>query len=228
VTVTAGVHHQCCDPAEDPLLRLVLLRHAQAELHGRFCGHSNPALTIEGHKEIPGMIQRLSSLPPSAIWCSDLQRAEQTGAAIAKHFGMTSRTSTGLREMNFGQWEGLTWEDVEMRFPEDARAWSRAFPHHRPGGGESFHEFRMRVVTELERLAREAEAGYTLVVTHAGFIRTAVAWVLGIADDQILGIGLDYGAATILHKARHHWTVTAINTAKFAFENSALGCEDRT
>jgi broad specificity phosphatase PhoE len=228
MTVTSRVDQQCRRPLEDALVHLVLLRHAQAELHGCFCGHSNPPLTIAGHREIPGIIQRISSIPPSTVWCSDLQRAEQTAIPIAKHFGVTCRTSSVLREMNFGQWEGLSWEEVDTQFPEDARAWTEWFPYHRPPGGESFHEFRMRVVTELARLAKESEPGYTLVVTHAGFIRTAIAWALGIPDDQILRIGQVYGAATILQKAGSVWTVTTINAGKFALENSAIAREDRT
>jgi broad specificity phosphatase PhoE len=113
--------------------------------------------------------------------------------------------------MNFGSWEGLTWKEVELQYPEDARAWAELFPYHRPPGGESFPELQSRVIGQLEQLATTAESGYTLVVTHAGFIRTAVAWVLKMPDECISRIGQNHGAVTILEKTRQHWVVTALN-----------------
>jgi len=202
-------------PAENAVGRLVLLRHAEAGLRGRFCGLSNPALTSEGRNAIPRIIERLSPLPPCTVWSSDLRRAKQTASPIAKHFAVALRTSPDLREINFGQWEGLTWGDIEARFPEDARAYSECFPHHCPPGGESFHDFQKRVVAELERLTKMSEA-QTLVVTHGGFIRTAVAWILGMPDRHILRIGVDYGTATVFEKAANHGLVTAINAGGLA------------
>jgi broad specificity phosphatase PhoE len=124
---------------------------------------------------------------------------------------MDYTSSPSFREMNFGSWEGLTWKEVEHQYPEDARAWAKLFPHHRPPGGELFVELQARVVAQLEQLATHAEPGCTLVVTHAGFVRTAVGWVLGIPDERISRLGLDHGALTILENVRSHWTVTALN-----------------
>jgi alpha-ribazole phosphatase len=228
MTISSRVHGQSCGAVENSVLCLVLLRHAQTDFHGRFCGHSNPALSVEGRGEIPGIIQRLSSILPSTIWCSDLQRAEQTAAPIAKQFGVTCRSSASLREMNFGLWEGLTWKEVETQFPEDAKAWSKCFPYHQPPEGESFHDFQRRVISELERLGRETESVCTLVVTHAGFIRTAIAWVLGIPESRILRIAQDHGATTVLQKAGNHWIVAALNAGKPGFTNSIVAGEDRT
>ena len=225
MTLAARAHDHAFDAWDEASPQLVLLRHAQAELHGRFCGHSNPGLSIEGQREIPHIIGRLSSMPPSVVWSSDLRRAEQTAAPIAKHFGIALQTSSSLREMNFGLWEGLTWEEVEVQFPQDARAWSKSFPRGRPHGGESFDEFQKRVVTELERLLKEPEHR-VLIVTHAGFIRTAVAAALGMPDDQILSIGVDYGVATVLQRVRSHWVVGRLDAGKFTSPLIAIANKD--
>jgi broad specificity phosphatase PhoE len=77
-------------------------------------------------------------------------------------------------------------------------------------------------------LAEHAEAGCTLVVTHAGFIRTAVAWVLGIPDERISRIGQNHGALTTLEKVGNHWTVTALNVSVPLFPNARRNeIEDR-
>jgi len=201
-------------PPEVAVQRLLLLRHARAELEGLFCGHADPVLSCEGQSQIGGIIDFLSKAPPSLICSSDLRRAEQTALPIVRHFGVPLRTSAGLREMNFGRWEGLSWKEIEAQFPEGARAWSESFPHHRPPGGESFTEFRARVVGELQKIAAEPT---TLVVTHAGFIRTAVAWVLGISDDQLLRIHLDYAGVTTLRKSGESWAVTGLNCRNYIF-----------
>jgi len=208
-------------------IHFVLLRHPQACLHGRFCGHSDPELTTDGRATLPAITSRLGAAPPSTIWSSDLVRAKETAAKIAKHFGVPIKPSTGLREMNFGVWEGLSWEEVEAQFPEDARAWARGFPHHRPPGGESFVEFQSRVIAELKSLSTDAEYGYTLIVTHAGFIRVATAWVLDIPDDLISRIAVDHGAAIVLRKTEEQWSVVVPNITDLSVAATVTAKEDR-
>ncbi|PYT66019.1 MAG: histidine phosphatase family protein [Acidobacteria bacterium] len=214
MTLTAVKNRQSCDAT----IQIALLRHAQTDLHGCFCGHSDPSLSVQGHDQIPSVIRSVSQVVPRAIWSSDLRRATETAEPIAKHFGLRYATSPALREMNFGLWEGLAWKEVELQYPDDARAWAKFFPHHRPPGGESFLELQARVVEQLEQLGKHAEAGCTLVVTHAGFIRTAVAWVLGVPDERISRIGQNHGALTTLEKLENHWSVIAlnVNAARFA------------
>jgi broad specificity phosphatase PhoE len=225
MTLPAATNQQSCDVLRGAAtIRIALLRHAQTDLHGCFCGHSDPSLSVQGQQLFPTIIQSLSHIVPSAICSSDLRRAIETVAPIAKHFGLGYTTSPGFREMNFGSWEGLTWTEVELQYPEDARAWTKLFPHHRPPGGESFLELQSRVVEQLEQLGEHAEPGCTLVVTHAGIVRTAVAWVLGIPDERISRIGQNHGALTTLEKVGNHWSVTALNQC--ASRVSDPGCKE--
>jgi broad specificity phosphatase PhoE len=224
---SVGAHTASCNGGRAPLLQVVLLRHAESCLHGRFCGHSDPELTEKGRTALPAIISRLGVAPPSAIWCSDLVRAKETATKIAEHFGVVCRPSVALREMNFGLWEGLSWKEVEAQFPEDARAWARCFPHHHPPGGESFVGFQSRVVSELKRVSTDAGDGYMLVVTHAGFIRVATAWVLGIPDNRISRIAVDHGAAVVLWRAGEQWTVVVPNPRDFGLPAIIAAKEDR-
>jgi broad specificity phosphatase PhoE len=212
MTLTAMTNTQSCDVSSSyTTIQIAVLRHARTDLHGRFCGHLDPGLSVEGQEQLPTIIKGLSHIVPRAIWSSDLRRAVETAEPIAKHFGLDYKTSPSFREMNFGRWEGMTWKEVELQYPDDARAWAKFFPHHRPPGGESFLELQARAVAQLGQLAENAEPGCTLVVTHAGFIRTTVAWVLGVPDERISRIGQNYGALTILEKLGNHWSVTALN-----------------
>jgi broad specificity phosphatase PhoE len=221
MTLTTVTIRESCDVLkDDAIIQIALLRHAQTDLHGRFCGHSDPGLSVQGQEQLPIIIQSLSHMVLRAIWCSDLLRARETAEPIAKHFGLHYTTSPGFREMNFGKWEGMTWKEVELQYPEDASAWAKVFPHHRPPGGESFLELQTRAVEQMEQLAKHAEPGCTLVVTHAGFIRTVVAWVLGVPDERISRIGQNHGALTTLEKLGNHWTITALNVHASRFTDA--------
>lgn len=191
--------------------RLLLVRHLESELAGRFCGQSDPPLSAEGRSSIPALVQSVRALPVSAVFCSDLRRARETAAPIGKQFRLACHTSKDLREIYFGRWEGLTWNEVEQHFPNDARAWSELFPHYSPPDAESFWDFRNRVICELGRLADENQNAYAIVVTHAGFIRSAISWVLKIPDGYVARIGQDYGGVTLLEKDGNSWTVPMVN-----------------
>jgi broad specificity phosphatase PhoE len=214
MTTSAIANAQACAGARAVTVRqIVLLRHAEADQKGRFCGHSDPSLSFQGRSMLRAIVQGLvhMAISPSSIWCSDLRRAQETAAPIANHYGLSCTLSSRLREMNFGAWEGLSWSEVERQYPDDARAWVERFPQHRPPGGESFLELRTRVVNELEALAKISRNGTTLVVTHAGFIRTAVAWVLGVEDQRISRISLSYGGLSTLDNIRGSWCVAGVN-----------------
>jgi alpha-ribazole phosphatase len=218
MTLTAVTNRQPCDALKDgATIQIALLRHAHTDLHGCFCGHLDPGLSVQGREQLPTILQSVSEIMPGAIWSSDLRRARETAEPIAKHFGLDYTTSSAFREMNFGAWEGLTWKEVELKYPDDAKAWAKLFPHHRPPGGESFLELQARVVEQLEELAKHAKPVCKLLVTHAGFIRTAVAWVLGVPDERISRIDQNHGALTTLEKLGNHWSVTALNVSASRF-----------
>lgn len=191
--------------------RLVFVRHLESELSGRFCGHSDPPLSARGRSSIPALAECVRPLLISAVFCSDLRRARETAGPIADQFQLPCHTSKDLREIDFGCWEGLSWDEVERKFPDDAHAWTELFPHHAPPGGEHFRDFHTRVARELERLTKQNSTGCAIVVTHAGFIRSALAWALKIPDECIARIGQDYGGLTILEKLGNDWTVPTVN-----------------
>src|SRR5258708_12902004 len=158
MTPTAATNRQSCDVLRgNATIQIALLRHARTDLHGCFCGHSDPSLSVQGQEQLPTIIQSLSQIVPRAIWSSDLRRARETAEPIAKHFGLDYKTSPGFREMNFGNWEGLTWKEVELQYPDDARAWAKLFPHHRAPGGEPFLQLQARAVEHLYQLPKHPD-----------------------------------------------------------------------
>ena len=158
---------------------LLFIRHAETDLAGTFCGHSDPPVNARGHQQIQALMRCLADEPIDAIYSSDLSRAVITANAFAEAFGARVTTSPTLREIHFGQWEGLTWNEIERRDAAYAKHWTEAFPHLPAPGGELFAQFEARVRSEVDRLLLLAQDKRIAVVTHAGVMRLVLETYCG-------------------------------------------------
>ena len=163
---------------------LLFIRHAETDMAGAFCGHSNPPVNERGYQQIETLVKTLEAAPIDAIYSSDLARAATTADALAIAFRRRSVIRFGLREIHFGQWEGLTWQQIEARDPAYARAWSEAYPKLPAPGGESFDAFQSRVIAEAKHLLALTGQGVLAVVTHAGVMRVVLRILLGVEEQE--------------------------------------------
>ena len=150
---------------------------------GRFCGHSDPDLNAQGHTQLTALADLLSAETIGSVYCSDLRRARNTAQAIAATRDIPLTLRPALREINFGQWEGLSWEQVEQVDPEHARKWMDAFPNLAAPAGESFQTFEARVLEEVHCLL-ERDPGPIAVVTHAGVLRVVLRHLCGCSESE--------------------------------------------
>jgi alpha-ribazole phosphatase len=153
---------------------ILFIRHAETDMAGTFCGHSDPDLNARGHEQTAELIDRLRSEDIGTIYTSDLRRAQTTAKAIASAFGVQCRARRALREISFGEWEGLTWKEIEERDEAYARQWMAAHPLLPTPKGEAFHNFEQRVLEEVAFLSTKAPERSIAVVTHAGVLRTVL------------------------------------------------------
>ncbi|MGA8272467.1 MAG: histidine phosphatase family protein [Candidatus Sulfotelmatobacter sp.] len=177
---------------------LLLVRHAETGMAGRFCGHSDPGLNERGRQQLAGLLNMLSEHAIRRIYTSDLVRAQQTGETIAEHFGAELHVRPALREIYFGQWEGLTWNEIEARDPAQAKRWAEEYPNSTAPGGESFQEFEARVRGELTFLVQEATNFPIAAVAHAGFIRVALANGWKVSEEEARSRTKNYGTFVAL------------------------------
>ncbi len=173
----------------------VLIRHGATDMAGLFCGHSDPPLNRAGLIQI-ARAAFMVPVAPKVIYTSDLLRARQSAAILSAHFAIPVQVRPGLREIGFGQWEDLSWQEIERCFPVDSQAWIEHFPAGVIPSGESYSAFLDRVRHEIAFLLAQAESRALIVVTHAGFMRTALHDVYGISVDQAYQLSAEY-AATI-------------------------------
>jgi len=160
---------------------IVLIRHAHTDMAGSFCGHSDPPLSARGLEQLEELKRAVSSYRFTHVFSSDLQRARQTADSLAGDCQNPVHTLASLREIAFGDWEGLTWEQITARDAAYAGRWLDAFPAGLPApNGESFSDFSRRIDGAMNVIADEVQGGCAAVVTHAGVISTFLKHVAGL------------------------------------------------
>ncbi len=164
-------------------LRLHLLRHGQTP-HSRanlFCGAgSDPGLTPDGAAMAEAIASALASESWAAIYSSPQRRARETAAPLAARLGVEVTIAAGLREIAYGEWEGLSSGEAAARDHDLHQAWNADPALHAPPGGETAPEVARRALTEIEGVRSAVPAGDVLAVTHKATIRIILCALLGI------------------------------------------------
>ncbi|MFF9847636.1 bifunctional RNase H/acid phosphatase [Streptomyces litmocidini] len=173
----------------------VLLRHGETALtpEKRFSGSggSDPELSAAGLRQAEAVAEALAARGTiQEIVSSPLARCRRTAGAVAARLGLDVRIEQGLRETDFGAWEGLTFGEVRERYPEDLDAWL-ASPKAAPtGGGESFATVARRVAATRDRLTAAYAGRTVLLVTHVTPIKTLVRLALGAPPESLFRMEL--------------------------------------
>jgi broad specificity phosphatase PhoE len=161
---------------------IVLIRHGETNSAGKFCGQSDPDLNSAGEQRLGLLVEETAPLGIQRIYSSDLRRASRTAAAIGERIRVPVELRPGLREIHFGLWEGLSWEEVEQQYPYEAELWAREFPTGSVPCGESYRDFIARVEAEFNLLLRENESFVRMVVTHRGVLQYALTRFFGFSE----------------------------------------------
>jgi probable phosphoglycerate mutase len=179
-----------------PLRRLAMLRHGETVGNSslRFHGSADVALSDAGRVQMREAARALREAVFDLVVASPLRRSWEAARIVA---GATPvRIEEGLREIDFGRWEGLTDAEIAARDPVLHREWRERAPGFEYPGGELRAEFRGRVMRAFERIDASGADG-ALVVAHKGVIRTLAERLVG--DPLPEGIP---GLATAVHLSR--------------------------
>jgi broad specificity phosphatase PhoE len=183
----------------------VLWRHGQTpwNIENRFQGQTDIPLNVAGEAQAERAARMLAAFRPDMIVSSDLQRAMNTAAPLARLTGLPVTQDKDLRERSGGSWEGLTDAEITERYPAERVSWT-------PPDGEPRAVVMDRVAGALTRIAAEVpEGGLAVVVSHGAAIRLGMERFLGLAEEhsRLLGpmsnccwsvLGLRYGTWRIL------------------------------
>ena len=196
---------------EASICTLVLVRHATSKGLGTFVGQKDEPLSEAGRRQLHGLIRKLSGFRFHALFASDLRRALETARRAARRQNLEIQIRPGLREMHFGRWQGLSWEQIRKREPGATNLWVRNFPSQPIPGAEAFSAFKTRVRSELKAIVNANMGRCVLVVTHAGVIRVALADALGMKDKNIFRLAQDPCALNVVQHFSDGVTVRCVN-----------------
>jgi alpha-ribazole phosphatase len=174
----------------DAAFEFLVVRHPPVSVSGVCYGHADvPASASDD--EVSTLAARLPRV--SRVWTSTSSRCAALAERLAARLGAPLSHEPRLREMCFGAFEGLTWTEIEQRYPEAYSAWMGDWRRTPPPGGETLHDFAERVRTAFQSIGENSlssEAGADappLVVTHAGVIRALLTLSAGLDWDEALG-----------------------------------------
>jgi probable phosphoglycerate mutase len=152
--------------------RILAARHGQTAWNAalRIQGQLDIGLNDVGRWQAQRLAQACAGEALDAIYSSDLARARDTAQALANVVGLEVRTDAGLRERGFGVFEGLTFAEVESRYPDQARRWRQRDASFGPAGGEVLQAFYQRAVAAVAALAARHRGQHIAVVAHGGVL----------------------------------------------------------
>ncbi len=163
---------------------LILVRHGVTAWNRerRFQGHTDPGLDDEGREQARRTAARLAREAVHAIYSSDLGRAWQTAAPIARALGQPPQPAGALRERHYGAFEGRSHDELMRDEPRAFERWERRDPDFAlPGGGESLREFNARVLDFVRELLARHRGERVVTVTHGGVLDCVYRLATGMA-----------------------------------------------
>lgn len=188
-------------------MRILLLRHAETgwNRERRFQGWRDVPLSATGREQAESAARLLAATRIEAVWSSPLARARDTATIIAAPHRLAVQESDAFREMGFGEWEGLTRDEVRERFPDAHRAWAET-PHEAAWpGAETLAMVRARALAGLGAL-RAAHTGQTIcLVSHGITGRLLILEALGLGPDRLWSFQLSSTGISEL-EFRDDWT----------------------
>jgi broad specificity phosphatase PhoE len=174
-----------------------LLRHGEPAIFGRLNGRlPGVGLSEKGRAEAAMQAGRLAGEKIEAIYSSPLQRTRETAEIISERLGLPIRYREDVIEIDYGEWTGLTFDDI--RRDERWQMWSRSRSIAAVPGGESWRQVQERVVGALFDLQQTHPGGSVVVVSHGDVIRAALLFALGMPLDSYSRIEIAFASLSTI------------------------------
>jgi broad specificity phosphatase PhoE len=208
------------------MLRVLVIRHGRTAWNaaGRLQGQRDTSLSAEGRAQAAAVAGRLAAEPIDQGFCSDLSRARETAAPLASARGLTFRPTPPLRELDFGQWEGMTFQQIQAAGPTEAAAWVRDPFHCSPPGGETAAMLAERIAgfwQNVLSLDQPHVERTIVVVTHSGPGRMLISLALGLSGEHHGRFQLRPGSISQLEVHDGYGILVGVNDVPMADEAPA-------
>ncbi|MBL7048688.1 MAG: histidine phosphatase family protein [Nitrospira sp.] len=183
--------------------RIFLIRHGETEgfESRRYKGHIDVPLSANGVEQVrrtaafmAESIGVSSQHALTTVYCSDLIRAVRSAEIIAEPFGLKPVIEAELKERGFGEWEGMTFEEIEEKWPEAFRAWADNPLEFSPLKGESTLDVKTRALSIFTKIIARHKDENIAIVAHGGINRVMLCEFLGVPLQNIFRIEQDFAA----------------------------------
>jgi alpha-ribazole phosphatase len=177
-----------------------LMRHGEVANNGekRYNGHIDIDITQTGVDQMHRLAGLLEGKSIAAVYSSDLIRSKKGAEIISNRIGISYTPLRELRERSVGAWEGLTADEIKVRFPEQFAAWRKDLLNYRPPGGECLADVRARILPVFRRLVESHQDQEIAMLLHGGVNRVILADALGMDLMNLFRIDQAFGAFNII------------------------------
>jgi broad specificity phosphatase PhoE len=194
--------------------RLFVLRHGETALSRdrRFTGSREVPLTDLGRRQCEALARALDAVSVAAVYASPQERARTSAEIVAKPHLLPVHVDPRFREMSFGEWEGLSRDEVAARHPRGWGVWREAPERFAAPGGEALLDVAARVAAGIAALRAAHDGEAVVLVTHAVVTRLIVLAALGLGPERLWAVDASPGSLSEL-EYRDDWiTVHRVNT----------------
>lgn len=184
----------------DSPTRLYWIRHGEVEAryHRVFGGRIDMDLSPLGREQAGALATYLQSVPFDAIYVSPMRRVQQTVQELVARQNKAPVVLPELREVDFGAWTGLGWDEISGRFGVSAYRWLDQLDQGLIRDAESIPAFRQRIETAVQTILQDGPGRTSAVVCHGGVIRMALAILLDLPLKKMAGFDFEYASLTIV------------------------------
>ncbi len=180
--------------------RLLLVRHGETHKSARgLCyGKLDVALAPEGLQQVENTARVIKPFKPAVIYSSPRLRATDTAAVVKRACQCDVVVDEGLAELDFGDFEGLRYDEAERDYPEIYKQWMSHPTKVQFPNGESYDQMVDRVLRSISRILIEHRDQIVVAVAHGGVNRIVLANILKLASEHIFRLDQSYGAVTCI------------------------------
>lgn len=210
------------DRTEGLRMRLYLVRHGETELNKefRFIGRTDVGLSESGRLQAKKVAERLSEKKIKAVYSSDMLRAVQTAEIITEPLGLNAKLLEGLREIDFGNWEGLTYYEIEEMDGDHLTAWIEDPININIPKGETWEHFESRVLKSMSLIIKEEKDGEVVIVSHGGPIKLLVSHYYGRDPEFFNSFWPSPGTVSVVEITGDKAQILVLNDKVFAPDGS--------
>jgi alpha-ribazole phosphatase len=181
-------------------VRLILVRHGEPDewARGKCYGKLDVSLSARGSEQARRAALWLARWPLAAVYTSPRRRAKESAEVIAAMHALDVRVEEGFCEIDFGEFEGLAYDEVAARYPQEYQAWMERPTEVTFPGGESFATMRERVERTAAQVRRAHSGESVALVTHGGVARIILAGALRMNASDIFRLAQSYAGVSVV------------------------------